>query len=222
MQSENGRRRRRTLHSEAELLPFIRREYLCACRRRDLARKERLRDLLDSIPDRRSEQEILDDTLSRYCPNAPEETKRLICAGEEAAEWASRPYKASDFNPDGRRLRTSRGLLVRSKSEVIIAELLYSNGIPFRYEQEIQVDGLRYAPDFTILRSDGSTIFWEHMGLVSDLKYYDRQLSKLRIYFAAGIVPWKNLIISFDDERGLLDAGTIRGLIDMWKLRLAR
>ena len=43
--------------------------------------------------------------------------------------------------------RTTRGELVRSKSEVIIADHLLSNGINYDYEPEVTVDGRKFRPD---------------------------------------------------------------------------
>jgi ATP-dependent DNA helicase RecQ len=49
---------------------------------------------------------------------------------------------------------------VRSKSEVIIANLLYERGIPFRYEESLQsLDGAHRLPDFTITWKK-KTYYW--------------------------------------------------------------
>jgi hypothetical protein len=54
--------------------------------------------------------------------------------------------------------------MVRSKSEVIIANLLFDREIPFEYEVPLFApDGTFYLPDFTI-RWHGQDWYWEHLG----------------------------------------------------------
>ncbi len=108
---------------------------------------------------------------------------------------------------------TSRGLRVRSKSELLIAEKLYEHGIDFRYEQILTIDGIDYAPDFTIMRADGTMIYWEHCGLTANRGYMRKHWQKMQIYAEAGITPWKNLIVTYDDEEGLLDLRTVESEI---------
>lgn len=56
------------------------------------------------------------------------------------------------------------GDMVRSKSEVIIANLLHQAAIPFTYEEPLYADdGSFFLPDFT-LRIGGEKYFWEHWG----------------------------------------------------------
>ncbi|MCR6637455.1 MAG: RecQ family ATP-dependent DNA helicase [Sporocytophaga sp.] len=71
----------------------------------------------------------------------------------------------------GRIHQTLSGVMVRSKSEVIIANILHDNGITFEYEQELcSPDGILYSPDFTIT-SNNKTYFWEHLGMLEDEDY---------------------------------------------------
>ena len=66
---------------------------------------------------------------------------------------------------------TLSGDFVRSKSEVIIANILYQSGIPFQYEfRLIAPDGSRRWPDFTI-EWRGKTYYWEHLGMLDAEDY---------------------------------------------------
>ena len=129
--------------------------------------------------------------------------------GPSYSSWADEPYEQYTRYPEGKIHRTSRGPLVRSKSEVLIAESLYKACIPFRYEQILHIAEFSYAPDFTIRRSDGKIFFWEHQGRMFDTKYMDRHFSKMRVYFAEGIVPWDNLILTYDSFDGRVDVREI-------------
>jgi hypothetical protein len=61
--------------------------------------------------------------------------------------------------------------MVRSKSEVIISNMLFERDISFRYEEPLFApDGTFYLPDFTITWQ-GQQWFWEHLGRL-DLERY--------------------------------------------------
>ncbi|GLI95537.1 AAA family ATPase [Methylocystis echinoides] len=65
------------------------------------------------------------------------------------------------------------GDMLRSKSEVIIANLLQERRVSFLYEQPLFApDGTLRLPDFTIT-SRGRTFYWEHLGLLDQGQYAD-------------------------------------------------
>ena len=142
-----------------------------------------------------------------------------LCGDEEKrcriarhAEWANRDYPKSTFKPEGRRMSTSRGLYVRSKSEVLIVEMFYRYGIPFRYEQVIPVGNREFSMDFTFEDSNGEEFYWEHAGMMDNYDYAESHLRKLRTYFSVGIIPGRNLLISYDRD-GNLNMATIEAMI---------
>jgi exodeoxyribonuclease V alpha subunit len=74
------------------------------------------------------------------------------------------------------------GSMVRSKSEVIIANLLTAAGIPFRYEVPLFApDGTLYLPDFTI-DWRGKKFFWEHVGMLDKPNYKKDWDTKKKCY----------------------------------------
>lgn len=111
--------------------------------------------------------------------------------------------------------RTTRGELVRSKSEVIIADHLFSNGIQYDYEPEVIVEGRKFRPDFIAYDPDDDEAFWywEHVGMPNDSGYMARWEEKLDYYNAHGIKEGVNLIITSDGENGSLDSKEIDDLI---------
>lgn len=74
-------------------------------------------------------------------------------------DWGDGDYEQSDYRPENKIHVTSRGLKVRSKSELIICENLYDNHVEFRYEQILKIGDRTFAPDFTIKRKDGKIIY---------------------------------------------------------------
>ncbi|MBR5487452.1 MAG: AAA family ATPase, partial [Phascolarctobacterium sp.] len=100
--------------------------------------------------------------------------------------------------------RTARNEMVRSKSEVIIANSLDKHGIPYSYEKELILDGIRKVPDFTIEDGDAGEIwYWEHCGMMDVEKYRKNWESKKAFYAAHGIVEGENLIVTYEDGNGL-------------------
>jgi hypothetical protein len=119
--------------------------------------------------------------------------------------------------------RTRRGDSVRSKSEVIIADLLYSKGIEYEYEAPlVGTDGhIRY-PDFSFEDDDlGLQIYWEHLGLMRQPAYRRRWEKKLAWYKQEGVLPHKEgggpagiLVVTQDDEKGGIQSDEIERLLD--------
>lgn len=87
-----------------------------------------------------------------------------------------------DWYQEGKIHRAISGHLVRSKSEVIIANLLHEREVPFTYEMPLYApDGTLYLPDFTISAA-GKTWYWEHWGRMDLPSYRDRVEAKRRWY----------------------------------------
>jgi len=69
--------------------------------------------------------------------------------------------------------QTLSGDLVRSKSEVIIANILYKEKIPFKYEETLYApDRTWRVPDFTI-NWKGNFYYWEHLGMLDVEDYHN-------------------------------------------------
>ncbi len=82
----------------------------------------------------------------------------------------------------GRIYKTTKGDLVRSKSEVIIANLLHHRNIQYEYEKELKYDGNKIlSPDFT-LTINGKEYYWEHLGMIGKNDYDARWIEKQAIY----------------------------------------
>lgn len=77
---------------------------------------------------------------------------------------------------------TEKGDKVRSKSEVIIANTLYTKNIPYVYEQSlITPNGKKISPDFT-LEVNGEIFYLEHVGMLNNEHYSKRWLEKKKLY----------------------------------------
>ena len=79
--------------------------------------------------------------------------------------------------------KTVDGNQVRSKSEVIICDLLAKSGLKYEYERLLEYEpGKVINPDFTIFCDDGRKLYWEHIGMLGNEKYSEGWSNKLDIY----------------------------------------
>ncbi|UXN05111.1 AAA family ATPase [Bartonella sp. HY406] len=93
-----------------------------------------------------------------------------------------RLLQRNDWYESGKIHEALSGDMVRSKSEVIIANLLHQAGIPFTYEEQlIAGDGTSYLPDFT-LTIRGDKFYWEHWGMMNDEAYIIYKEQKTQWY----------------------------------------
>ena len=117
--------------------------------------------------------------------------------------------------------RSSHGLAVQSKSELVILEALLSAGIRPHYELALTLGGQTRWPDFTIEDDiSGRTIYWEHLGMLDRADYRKRWERKLAWYRTHGILPVeeaphssKVLVTTQDTPDCGLDMGRVKQLI---------
>lgn len=92
---------------------------------------------------------------------------------------------------EGRIHEALSGDMVRSKSELVIANLLHERDVPFAYEVLLRApDGTMYLPDFTITWR-GETWFWEHWGMMSSDAYQEHRKRKIawyEVHFAGRLI----------------------------------
>ena len=107
--------------------------------------------------------------------------------------------------------RTNNGEMVRSKSEVIVANTLARLGLYYEYEKRLEnphESSNSIHPDFTIHRGDGKIFYWEHLGMLQKPRYKASWELKMNWYRKCGY----EVIISRDGEDGSIDAQTIEAI----------
>jgi len=106
------------------------------------------------------------------------------------------------------------GLLVRSKSEVIIANMLVEKGIEFEYEREfLGKNGQKRIPDFTFIDAAGDIVILEHLGMMSLPSYKVDWEKKLQFYKDNGYKLDDNLFTTTESEKGGIDSLAIEEVI---------
>ncbi|KPV54083.1 hypothetical protein SE17_05920 [Kouleothrix aurantiaca] len=110
--------------------------------------------------------------------------------------------------------RAEKGHMVRSKSELVIANMLHALNIEYHYERPLPgaITSGRKWPDFSFIDPAGELIIWEHLGML-DLTTYRRGWEAKRTWYAQnGYQLGENLFTSEEDERGALDSQQIKAL----------
>ena len=133
---------------------------------------------------------------------SPDSPYSILLLDSELSDWENQPYPKSNKYPDELKVKAPKGEMVRSKSEAMIAQALFENNIPYRYENIHLISGQEIATDFTVLHpKTRQIILWEHFGKVDDPSYQRKMIAKLHRYFRAGYLPGKNLILTFEDSQ---------------------
>jgi ATP-dependent exoDNAse (exonuclease V) alpha subunit len=105
----------------------------------------------------------------------------------------------SEWYEEGKIHRTLTNEMVRSKSEVIIANMLFERNIPFRYETPLySPDGIFYLPDFTV-KWNGEDWYWEHLGMTNNETYRNHWATKLSWYEKNG---FKDRLVTTKEDTG--------------------
>ena len=135
---------------------------------------------------------------------------------EYARRWLAVPYKGKGFEAEAPDLRTAKGERVRSKSEVIIADVLARLGIPYKYECPLKLaDGCPTVyPDFTCLDlRTRKELLWEHLGMMDNPEYASIAVKKLSSYLQCGYVLGKNLIITMESSENPLNQNDVKRIV---------
>lgn len=197
---------------------------------RELAQKDYDQRVLRAI-----EKEV--DAIDKYFNNYPQvnvenvyeslhkERQKLIkpvgkSDQQYLQEWECVEYEGKEFDENMPEFYTAKGERVRSKSEVIIADMLYREGIPYRYEYPLYLRGIgRIYPDFTILNLGlRKEIIWEHLGMMDDFAYAEKTVRKISGYEQNGIFPGEDLILTYETRKTPLNSRTIMLMIKHYLL----
>lgn len=107
--------------------------------------------------------------------------------------------------------RTDKGHMVRSKSELVVANKLFSMGIDYHYERIIEGTAKpgKLRPDFTFIDPAGEPIILEHLGMLGRDDYRRGWEWKQEWYRENGYQEGINLFTTADDDKGGLDSEII-------------
>lgn len=160
----------------------------------------------------------------------PEACQVLVTPIEEpfdlfSEKWQEQEYEKMGFQADSGEFYSSRGERVRSKTEVLIADLLARKNIPHLYEKPLVLKYPRPVvvhPDFTLLRqSDRKEVYLEHMGMMSDSEYSEKAMRKILTYEKNGFYAGDRLLITYESAAIPVDMKLVEAQIDQILKRAA-
>jgi len=115
--------------------------------------------------------------------------------------WLSAPVKKNLFKPEECKYQSSKGIGLRSKSEVFIADKLEAYGLLYKYDTLITLRNKTIAPDFNIINPfTGNMMMWEHYGATHIEKYAKNMDDKMDLYLRNGYIPFETIIYTFESD----------------------
>lgn len=164
------------------------------------------------------------ENLEEVYESLSDERKRLVkplqtSIKQKIMQWESEVYEKNTKYSENLKFETEQGEFVRSKSEVIIANLLYQNHhILYKYERplELNIEGRNKIvyPDFTILsKRTGKMVYWEHAGRMDDPYYANDFVKKMNNYVANGLMLGKEIILTYETQNSPLEISVVKRMI---------
>lgn len=185
-----------------------------------LKKLERQLKLIDKFMDAFGECDIASTFNKLHVNRRPFITPVTLSDEDYATRWLAQSYKRKSFREGEPEFLTSRGERVRSKSEMIIADILAKHGVPYKYECPLRLEAgegsgaLTVYPDFTCLNLRTREQFlWEHLGRMDDPEYAKKTVRKLRTFRRNGFILGKNLLATTECDGLPLDRKDVESLV---------
>lgn len=157
------------------------------------------------------------DTLYETLPEGKRQLIDSIALSDDvyAEEWLALNYESMPFEETAICYITLRGEKVRSKSEVIIANILDKYHVPYRYEYPLRDElGIWARPDFTALNvHTRKEYYWEHFGMMDNAEYLEHAINKHRAYARHGIVQGGNLICTYETSYNPINTAEVESIV---------
>lgn len=164
-----------------------------------------------------------DDEIEEIFRKEHPERQRLVQPIEPTWDqkmkmWREEEYQGKVFQEGTPLILTDRGERVRSKTEKIMADYFYRQGIEYKYECPIYLKGMGTVyPDFTFLsKRTGSEVYWEHCGMADSPEYARNMVRKIEMYENSGIFPGERLVLTYETEKSILSTEKIAQMVERY------
>ena len=162
----------------------------------------------------------IEKTYNQYCKGRQALVTPVLQPVEQyVGNWKSEQYVTKPFE-DSEEFYSASGIRVRSKAEVMIADMLDYYGIPYKYEHPLMLNGLgNVNPDFICLNvAKRKEMIWEHFGMMDSISYANRNVKKIHYYALNGYYAGENMIMTFETSQIPLKSNIIRMNIEKFLL----
>ena len=143
-----------------------------------------------------------------------------VTAKEQLRRWQAEIYEPYRKYSENLKFETDKGEMVRSKSELIIANILYRNRkhLLYKYERplELQTNGALVVihPDFTILNiRTGKMFYWEHAGRMDDPRYSNDFVQKMNLYMENQLFQGEDVVVTYETMTNPLNIHNVNILV---------
>lgn len=179
-----------------------------------------LEDLINNYvsPDYQSINSKLHKTYRSSLSSAVQDIRESTIPAE-AIRWKEQKEKEKSkyppYKPEKLTRRAMDGTMMRSKSEVILANILILSGIPYVYELPMKIKGEMVLPDFTILSLiDLKTeIIIEHQGMIFMDYYAEKFIRSVKTYLKSSLVINRDLFFTFDTAEDTPDTRELESIL---------
>ena len=132
-----------------------------------------------------------------------------------ARQWQAQKFEPKRDPPEGSYF-TQKDEHVRSKSEVIIANILNTKGVPYHYEYPVKISSsVTFHPDFFCLnKRTRREFYWEHCGKMDNPEYSGDLVKRLALYAQKNIICGKNLILTMETLEHPLNTKDVEKVIE--------
>lgn len=210
------------------------RRYLGADSNRDVKLIKEARFCKELLKKADEDMKLLRHLIDEYCPldyDAINECLPRTYRGAEilfgdptqpdkrAEEWKRRKEAIKNsvpiIYPEDLKHTAIDGTRVRSKSELDIANMLFTNNVPYIYECPYFFDGKIIRFDFTALSTIDyeSEIIVEHQGMMDLDAYRGKYIHTLLTCLSNGLTPNTDIFFTFEDMNGNFDSRQIWDII---------
>jgi len=112
--------------------------------------------------------------------------------------WINQPQRKNPYPTSEGNYHSKNGVPLRSKSELMIANLLEEYGLPYHYDTVLNFTEQTIYPDFKIKNPyNNKLVIWEHFGALNQPGYEQRMNDKMDTYLTHGYTL-ENLIYTFE------------------------
>ena len=103
-----------------------------------------------------------------------------------------------------------RGIQMRSRAELLVAEVLDELNLQYKYEPAIEFNGTVYNPDFIVyIEAIDCCFIIEVLGMTDSLDYWHKNASKFADYASAGLLINDDLLLIAGTESHIPDTDDI-------------
>ena len=145
------------------------------------------------------------------------------CASQSSSvsDSAKQPYSREVFDklverndPDIKKEHVFDGHRFRSKSEMMIAQLLKSLGLEYKYDVIVSFGGEVFYIDFAIYcHETGRFFFMEHFGDMASENYRYRTFHKIKVYTSNGLVEGWDILYTYENNEDSFNINVYEGKI---------